>query len=80
MNLDGGYSRSEFYRKRDRSEITPKEIRTIVVANAGLALELLTPDEGFLSATVGNISITYDPLHRALYLASYDRSEQGNPR
>lgn len=79
VNLSDGSSWSEFYRKKDRSEITANEIKTIVVANTGLQPPSFRSNEGILTSIAGNTSITYDPLHRALYLTSREQSEQGIP-
>ncbi len=76
VNIVDGHSWSEFYRKSDGSEITTKEINTIVLANTGREPTAFTPTGGILNSTAGDVAITYDPIHRALYLASLKHSEK----
>ena len=76
VNLVDGHSWSEFYRNSDGTALTAHEIKRIVLANTGLEPPDFEVAEGIVSVNLGAVSVTFDPAHRTLYLASRGDAEK----
>ncbi len=71
VNMSGGHSQSELYRKTDRSIIRLAEVREIVLVNCGAPLGKTTQLDDKLCFTIGDIIGIYSVTSpQSLYLTT----------